>query len=211
MKNSLYVYIEDHIKLILFAFLFGVMLALTYDIFRIIRTFMGCGLKISGGYRKKELALIGAMKERKKIRFAKVYSFAALFFSDLLYSLMATVSVLIFFYYLSDGIVRWFAILSMGIGFWFYMKTVGFLTGKAAETILFVFITFFRYAFYFTVKPAVFAWGKFALLLKFVYMHTIVSYTKKHLHKRSEKKIKNYTEKTLSEKLKKLSDEVFET
>ncbi len=160
MKDGLFIYIEDHVTLLLYSVVFGLLSALIYDAVRMVRTFLGCGIPYSDKTASIKLPLIGSKEKRKKRRFTEKLSELFLAVFDLLYMTALSCAAMIFFYTLSDGVVRWFAIFGAGFGFFAYMKTVGAVTEKFAGIILFTFETAFSYIVYFTVTPIRYIYGR---------------------------------------------------
>ncbi len=199
MKSDLYVFAADEIKLVVYAFLFGIAAAAVYDIFRMIRTFLGCGLKSEKRFTECELPLIGKQKQRKN-KLGKHISDAILILLDLLYMLVFAVAITLFYYSYNDGIVRWYTLLGIAIGFFTYMKTVGVLTRKTVGTILFVFVTLCRYIWYFGIKPFI--------LLKKIYTKTLGMAYGKLLCKRSAVLTEKYMNVALTKKLDEISSAV---
>lgn len=209
MKNSLYVYIEDHITLLFESLVIGILLAVLYDVFRMIRTFLGCGIPIKNEYREYDLPLIGPIRKSKTKK--RWQSTVLLTLFDTVYSLLFTVSLLLFFYYTSDGVFRWFALAAIIFGFVFYMKTVGRLTKKTAEIILFSVLTILRYICYFTIKPILYTVSKIKKLTIKIYNKTVSVWLKKILYRRANKRISGYLDGVLKEELSEFTKKVFGT
>ncbi len=153
MKSDLRVFAAEEARLILLLFIFGFAAALVYDLFRILRTFLGCGLAANEKYTSLELPLIGKAGRGGKTALAKNVSRVMLFVFDLLYMTLFAVFTVIFFYSYADGVVRWYTLLSLALGFFVYMKTVGTVTKNAIGAIIFALSTLCRYIWYFGVKP----------------------------------------------------------
>lgn len=196
MKNDLRVFAAHEIKLVFYAFLFGIAAAAVYDVFRMIRTFFGCGLKSEKHFTEYALPLIGKQKQHKN-KLGKHISDAALILFDLLYMLAFAVSVTLFYYSYNDGIVRWYTLLGIGIGFFTYMKTVGVVTRKTVGAILFALVTLCRYAWYFGIKPFI--------LLKKIYAKTLGRAYGRLLCRRSAALTEKYIDEALTKKLDEIS------
>lgn len=194
MKSDLRVFAETELKLIFYAFLFGLAAAAVYDAFRILRTFFGCGLPWEKRYAETELPLIGRPKKRpEESKNAKRFAALILTASDFLYMLVFAAAITVFCYNFADGIVRWYTLLGAAAGFYTYMRTVGSLTKKAVGAILFVLTSVCRYIWYFGIKPFI--------LLKKLYLKTIGRAYAAFLRKRGEALTEKYIEITLTKKL----------
>ena len=69
------------------------------------------------------------LKKKKSIKYQRII----LFFIDILYFIFATISLMIFIYYINDGIVRWYILLGNVLGCFLYKlsfgKIIAFLIG----------------------------------------------------------------------------------
>lgn len=192
MKSDLRVFAETEARLIVYAFLFGLAAGAVYDLFRIMRTFLGIGLAAEKKYTECDLPLIGRQRKKEGVRQGKLAK-TLLFAADLGYMLIFAASVTVFYYSFSDGIVRWYTLLGVGTGFYTYMKTVGAVTKKAVGAILFTLTAACRYIWYFGVKPFI--------LLKNIYLKTVGRAYTALLVKRSDALTEKYIEVTLKKKL----------
>lgn len=193
MKTDLRVFAETEIRLIVYAFFFGIAAAAVYDAFRILRTFLGCGLAAEKKYTQCELPLIGCQKPRRETRLGRRMSVILLNSVDLIYMLILAVAITVFYYSFADGIVRWYTLLGAVAGFYIYMKTVGAATKKAVGAILFILTTACRYIWYFGIKPFI--------LLRKIYKKTFGRAYASLLMKRSDALTRKYIETTLTRKL----------
>ena len=126
------------------ALLFGILLGVLYDIFRVLRTALG--LKTVRGSSRLSAWTARRRAEHRKRIFPKPESArshtngvrcggAVLFLLDLLFSLLCGVGCAVFFYWRSDGMVRWYLLLSIALGFTAYYRTVGVLVMLAADAV----------------------------------------------------------------------------
>lgn len=199
MKSDLRVFTAHEIKLVGYAFIFGIAAAAVYDAFRIIRTFLGCGLKSEKRFTEYELPLIGKQKTHKN-KLGKHISGTMLVLLDLLYMIVFAVSVTLFYYSYNDGIVRWYTLVGIGVGFFTYMKTAGVVTRKTVGAILFVLVTLCRYVWYFGIKPFI--------LLRKIYSKTLGRAYGKLLCRRSAALTEKYMDVALTKKLDEISSAV---
>lgn len=133
------VYIKVQLLTTLYSSLFGVILGIIYDCFKIIRRFLcfQTSNKVVSIYEKIRFPLISfkLSNETIKTKHKIIY-----FIFDVLYFLFITPISLIFTYAVSDGIVRWYIILGATFGFAIYNLSV-------SKIILFVYefiFCFFR-------------------------------------------------------------------
>ncbi len=196
MKTDLHLYAERELLLIVYAILFGIAAGAVYDLFRIGRTFLGCGLKPDKRYSERELPLIGRQKQSES-KIGKGVSVVMLTLLDIVYMIVFAISITLFYYSVNDGIVRWYTLLGVGAGFYAYMKTLGVITKKTVGIILFVIACIGRYIWYFGIKPF--------RLLKKIYLKTIGAVYLKILRRRSAFMIEKYTKVTLKKRFDEIS------
>ncbi len=191
-----------------YSLVIGIFLGTIYDVFRIVRIFLGMGYrdKSAGKYDDIRLPFIGSRNERnirrkknengqsepsgkKFIKFSELFKDIAVFFQDILYFLIAAPIFIIFIYHANNGEIRWFLGLGAFAGFMLYYFTIGHLVMLVSELIIFIIRTIFSYILFITVKPAVFVvnWicRKTKLICSFVYC--------KISKKINLKKMKKYT------------------
>ncbi len=203
MKTDLRVFAETEFRMIMYAFLFGIASAALYDVFRIARTFFGCGLKAHERYSSVDLPLIGKARKGQKSKLGKNVSGAVLIAADLLYMLIFAVFTVIFYYSYADGIVRWYTLTGLGIGFFVYMKTVGQVTKNAVGAILFMLSTACRYIWFFGIKPFI--------LLKKIFSVTVGRAYGAYLMRRSEALTEKYINTVLKKKLNDIGSKISES
>ena len=109
-------------KVLLYAAGVGAFLGIVYDIFRIVRI----ATTPTGE----------ASAKGKMIRVGTWLSDFLIFGEDILFSLIASVTVTVFLFNINDGKVRWFALVGAGIGFFLYYFTIGKIVFACAQTIL---------------------------------------------------------------------------
>ncbi len=196
MGDDLYVYFGTQVKEIVYSFAFGLFLSLVYDTLRLLRTFLGCGLRFEPLERSFMLPLVGSMrsasKEKAPRTLLKTASDAAVFVFDIIYAVFAVTAILLFLYAVSDGIVRSYTVLAMAAAFILYMKTVALLTGGAAGAIIFIVRIIFTYTVFFTVRPIVFLLKKTIALTAVIYSVTVGRCIENRLEKLSVKKQNQY-------------------
>lgn len=196
--------IGEHITLLGYSFLVGILLGALYDAIRLIRTFFGLGrdYRDSPVIAAIDPPLIGKRKKRERGKTTKAAVMSAVFVFDMLYMLAATAVTVIFVYHAYSGTPRGFALLGEAVGFILYMKTVGRLTVRAASYIFFAVDTTLRYIVFFTVTPIKFIAVRLARAAKKVWHATVVRAVRGAAANvssaRVERYIKNRLEKTLS-------------
>lgn len=126
------------------ALLFGILLGVLYDVFRVLRTALGLKT-VNGSSRLSAWTARRRAERRKRILPAPEDARpqkrgvrcggAVLFLLDLLFSLLCGVGCAVFFYWRSDGMVRWYLLLSILLGFAAYYRTVGVLVMLAADAV----------------------------------------------------------------------------
>lgn len=196
MGDDLYVYFGTQVKEIVYSFAFGLVLSMMYDILRLLRTFLGCGLYFKPLERSVKLPLIGSLKSLPKEEaprtLLKTANETAVFVFDIIYAVFAITATLLFLYAVSDGIVRSYSVLAMAAAFVLYMKTVAVLTGNTAGAIIVIVRIIFAYTVFFTVRPIVFLFKKTIALTAVIYSVTVGRCIEKRLEKLSVKKQNEY-------------------
>ncbi len=196
--------IGEHLTLLGYSLLVGVLLGVLYDAVRLLRTFFGLGIDYADSPFISRLSppLIGKRAKRERRGTKKAAVTAAVFVFDILYMTTATAVTVIFVYHASSGTPRGFSLLGEAAGFALYMKTVGRLTAKASSYIFFAADTAVRYALFFTVTPVKFIAMRSYALAKKLWCATgkraLLCAASRLSSARVEKYIKNRLEKTLS-------------
>ncbi len=196
MGDDLYVNFGSQVRVIVYSFIFGLFLSAVYDGLRLLRTFLGCGVRFKPGDGRIALPLIGQLgavgsKVRKR-SLLKAANDITVFIFDIVYAVFAVVATLLFLYTANDGIVRSYSVLAIAAAFVLYMKTAAVLTGKTAGAIIFAFRVIFAYVLFFTVKPVAFIIRKAAAAAVLVYSVTAGRFILKWLTARENKKQKEY-------------------
>ena len=196
--------IGEHITLLGYSFLVGILLGALYDAIRLIRTFFGLGrdYRDSPVIAAIDPPLIGKRNKRERGKTTKAAVTSAVFVFDMLYMLAATAVTVIFVYHAYSGTPRGFALLGEAVGFILYMKTVGRLTARAASYIFFAVDTALRYIVFLTVTPIKFIAVRLARAAKKLWRATVVRAVRGAAANvssaRAERYTKNRLEKTLS-------------
>lgn len=129
----------------------GVGWGLLYDGFRIVRIFLGEHFSdVSSCFATARLPLIGPPrkpKNRKKLRAVFI------FIGDFLFCIIASVTLILLFYQMNHGKLRFMTFVLCGGGFYLYRMTAGRLIMLCSETIAFVLQTAVRYVFFFVLFP----------------------------------------------------------
>ncbi len=181
---------------------FGLIAAAVYDAFRILRTFLGCGLQSHRAYSSLKLPLIGERRTEKRTLGNGKISNLLLIVTDALYGTVFAISITVFFYAYADGIVRWYTLSGVAVGFFVYMKTVGVVTKNAVGAIIFALETACRYIWYFAVKPFI--------LLKKTYVKTVGRALGCILYRRGAALTEKYINSTLKRKYGEISSRISE-
>lgn len=200
--------IGEHITLLCYALLVGVMLGALYDAVRLVRTFLGLGINYRTSPFISSLTppLIGRRPERTRRLMGKAAACAVIFVFDILYMAAAAAVTVIFIYHASSGTPRGFALFGEAVGFIMYMKTVGKLTAAASSYIFFAAETVFRYILFFTLKPASFvlrrAWG----LVKKIYGNTVDAAVRKLRRKKASVRLDRCINKDMQKMFAEIAD-----
>jgi hypothetical protein len=137
--------------LYLYSILMGAAMGLLYDGFRISRIFLGEHFsELANRFEKVNLPLIGMPKKprgRNKLR--EIF----LFVGDFLFCIIASVTLILLFYQMNHGKLRFMTFVLCGGGFYLYRMTAGRLIMLCSETIAFVLQTAVRYVFFFVLFP----------------------------------------------------------
>ena len=141
--------------LYLYSILMGASLGLLYDGFRIARIFLGEHFsKVANRFEKVNLPLIGMPKKpRSRNRLRGIF----IFVSDFVFCIIASVMLILLFYQMNHGKIRFMTFVFAGAGFYLYRFTLGKPVMACSETIAFVLQTAVRYVCFFVCFP--FQWG----------------------------------------------------
>ena len=122
-----------------------------YDAFRITRIFMGEHFSsVSNRFENVNLPLIGAPKKpRRRRRLRAVF----IFVGDFLFCIIASVTLILLFYQMNHGKIRFLTFVLAGAGFYLYRFTIGKPVMMCSETIAFVLQTTLRYVCFFALFP----------------------------------------------------------
>lgn len=142
----------DQLLVFFASILIGAVLGIIYDAIRGIRAVFGIQYKTKFGDRLKNLKfpIIKNPLNRKKSRIADGIS---LFITDIIYFVLATFVLVIFIYYINDGIVRWYIFAGAIVGMLAYYFSVGRLFISIIELILFFIRVMLAYFFHFLFLP----------------------------------------------------------
>ena len=133
--------------LYLWSFLTGVFLGGVYDCLRLSRLLPG-GVPPSR-LRERKLPLLGILPKSRRRKTAAVLTF----FEDLLFGIVAGVTVVLLFYEAFDGKIRVPALLLTAAGFGVFHVSLGRLAKRAAALISFVLEVAVRYVCHFAALP----------------------------------------------------------
>jgi len=149
---------------------------LLYDGFRIARIFLGEHFSgVASRFENVNLPLIGApRKPRRRKRLRAVF----IFIGDFLFCMIASVTLILLFYQMNHGKLRFMTFVLAGAGFYLYRFTVGKLIMLCSETIAFVLQTGVRYVCFFVLFPWKWTVRKLLNLIKVI------------IKKRSDRKMK---------------------
>ncbi|MBQ9785252.1 MAG: spore cortex biosynthesis protein YabQ [Clostridia bacterium] len=139
------------LQLWLYAFLLGVGLGAVYDAFRITRVFLGVSYSVGTTARLQSIRL-PYLRPRRARRPSRVLG-VVIFFEDLAFALIGGVSMILLFYQINNGKIRFPAFLCAAAGYFLYRLTIGRLVIRAAEVIAFGIETLVRYAVFFITLP----------------------------------------------------------
>ncbi len=160
--------------LYLYSILMGAAMGLLYDGFRISRIFLGEHFSgLANRFEKVNLPLIGMPKKprgRNKLR--EIF----LFVGDFLFCMIASVALILLFYQMNHGKIRFMTFVFSGAGFYLYRLTLGKLVMACSETVAFVLQTAVRYACFFVCFPFKWFAGKTVALIKSI----VKKQTEKH-------------------------------
>lgn len=144
--------------------LMGGCLGLLYDGFRIARIFLGEHFSsVASRFSAVDLPLIGAPKQPRSRKRLKA---VILFFGDFWFCVIASVMLILLFYWLNHGKVRLMTFVLAGSGFYLYRITIGKVIMLCSETIAFVLQTVVRYVCFFLLFPFKWVAGKTYRLIK---------------------------------------------
>jgi hypothetical protein len=137
--------------LYLYAAFLGLILGAVYDCLRITRVFFGNHYSRRAARRLQEirLPLLPKAKAHGESRALGVI----VFFEDLLFCLLAGVSLILLLYGFNNGKFRFFVVICACIGFLIYRGTLGRIVMLFSEVIAFFLETAFRYLVFFMLFP----------------------------------------------------------
>ena len=134
-----------------YAWLLGIGLGILYDVLRITRIFLGVHYRprLAKRLRSKALPLIRLPAHRRESR---ALGFVV-FLEDLFFCLFAGVAMILLFYEINNGKIRYPAFLCAGCGFLLYRATLCRFILPMLETIAFVLECSVRYLWFFASYP----------------------------------------------------------
>ncbi|MBE6718625.1 MAG: hypothetical protein E7574_05170 [Ruminococcaceae bacterium] len=141
-------------EMLLYSLVLGVFLGLVYDVFRIRRLVFFCDNENEPG--KKAIIL----KHKNRIESIII------FFEDILFWLVCSVSICIFIYYINSGRFRSISIVGAVAGFLVYYNTVGRLVMMLSDVIIRFLKLLFKTVIKYTVYPV-------CRVLKYIYHLTL--------------------------------------
>lgn len=146
--------ILKQIYIILLSIPFGMVFGAFYDIIRVLRSLLGINYinKFTENLKKIRLKLIDNPLLKEKQR-TKLREGVILLITDFAYFLILTIALIIFIYYLNDGIVRWYIFAGTMAGLLIYYFTIGKLVISISEYITFFIKILFEYLFFFLKYP----------------------------------------------------------
>lgn len=138
-------------QLWLYAFLLGVGLGAVYDVFRITRVFLGVSYTKAATERLQSIRLpyLSSRPPRRPSRILGV----VVFFEDFLFALIGGVSIILLFYQVNNGKIRFPAFFLAALGFFLYRITIGRVIMLASQAIAFGIEILVRYAIFFIMLP----------------------------------------------------------
>ena len=146
------------------ACLLGVGLGVFYGLLRIVRIFFGDHFSmVANRFQAVELPFIHVREKRKRHgRLLKVIVFA----EDFLFCVVAAVAMILLFYQINNGKLRFLAFPVAGVGFYLYRITLGRLVMVCSETVAFVLEAAIRYVFFFLLFPLKWIVNRIVLIIR---------------------------------------------
>lgn len=147
--------IGSQLLIAVYSLLYGAVLGMVYDAFRIGRIFFGINYvnRFTGHIKGIKLPLIRNPMLNDATGKSQRYKNTVVFIGDILYFALITPPSMVFVYAFNNGNVRWYIFFGIIAGFAAYYFTVGKLVISVSEYIAFSVKVFFSYAAYFTVRP----------------------------------------------------------
>ncbi len=146
----------DLLYMMLACLLLGAALGAVYDVFRLLRRAADTvrGGEVPSYARSWKLPFLGCPGDRKHGNALShgVTVFVTVF-CDVLFGLIAGISVLLLLYDRNDGIFRLSAPVGVAVGFFLYRMTLGRLVGAVEDAILFFSGVLFRYLLLLVTLP----------------------------------------------------------
>ena len=131
------------------ALLLGAGLGVAYDLLRIPGILFGADSAFAKRAQAFSLPLIGNRPRRKHTKLLGV----VIFIEDFLFCIVAGVAVILLFYELYNGKLRYVAFLFLALGFFLYRFTLGKGIRFCSEALAFGISCGARYLLYFAVQP----------------------------------------------------------
>ena len=156
MEYGLY----EFTPLLLWSILCGIFLGAVYDIFRIRRLSAQPDFRLTGGeVRKRIIGKLPQLPSGAGIffrRFAdavKKAELALIFCEDIVFSLIAAITLTLLFYQMGNGEIRWYGFAGAAVGFFCWYLTFGNLIKRFAGLIISVLRTIFTILLTLTAVP----------------------------------------------------------
>ncbi len=134
-----------------YALLLGFISGFCYDLLRITRVFLGVHYSRRAAEKIRELSL-PLLKSRKRRGESHALGIVV-FLEDLIFCLLTGIAVILLFYAVNNGKIRFSALLVSGVGFLLYRATLGRLMMLFSEVIAFCVEIAVRYAVFFLLYP----------------------------------------------------------
>lgn len=133
------------------AALLGVGLGFFYDLFRILRILVGEHFStVACRFQEAKLPLL---RERAKTSNPLKLQKIVIFTGDFLFCILSAVAMILLFYQINNGKIRFWAFPMVGVGFCLYRASLGRLVMLCAETAAFLLESAVRYLVFFTLFP----------------------------------------------------------
>ena len=144
--------------------LLGIGLGLFYDVLRMVRMFFGERFSTATNRLCHQKLPLIQMKSQRKHH--KRLSAVVIFALDFLFCLVSAIAIILLFYQMNNGKLRFWAFPMAGIGFYLYRMTIGRLVMLCSETVAFFLEAAIRYVFFFALFPWKWAFHRTVLTAK---------------------------------------------
>ena len=164
------------------ALLLGVGFGLVYDLIRIVRILFGERFSTTAcEIRNARLPLLSEKTHARRPKILKILVFAG----DFLFCVLAAVAMILLFYRINNGKIRFLAFPVAGVGFYLYRQSLGRLVMLCAETAAFLLEAAVRCLFFFALFPIKWLGGRL--------MKTVKDCFGRMVEKRRKRIRENYT------------------